>query len=166
MDPQTAKGQMYAGHFDDDFFHASFASTIFKGSSGQTTNARLGLFLKRIVQGEFADPDLSKHMQEHQRTAIEGFLNGTIIERSKPTILLDEPDKSLDVVSQVLLWNGLRKFSDKIQIIVTAHSLLACDIEGANYITLGNPKYLEDCRKIKTCTNLAEAMAYIQNANT
>lgn len=148
LDPNATKGQIYAGSFDDDFFTASVASYMLKVSSGQTMASRLGSFLQQIADASFKSIPEVKIYDAKKKSAIEAFLAGTL-EKDRPTVMLDEPDKSLDITTQVRFWNFIQRFQDKVQMIISAHSLLACDIPGANYITFGGDKYLKDCRLIK-----------------
>jgi ABC-type cobalamin/Fe3+-siderophores transport system ATPase subunit len=158
MDSGTGKGQIFPGHFDDDFFKESLLSHAFKGSSGQTTHYRLDSILKRIVTHDFKAPDLSAVWDKGKKSLLETFLKGTL-ESTKPTILLDEPDRSLDITGQVLFWKFVTKFQDRVQFIIATHNLLACDLDGANYLTFGGDQYLKQCRAIKGVMSDPQAMA-------
>lgn len=151
LDPNAVKGQIYAGAFDDEFFSASVESYMLKVSSGQTMINRLGSYLQLIVEGAFKPmPEIKIHDKE-KKAAIEAFLVGNL-DKDRPTVMLDEPDKSLDIMLQVRFWNFIQRMQG-VQMIISAHNLLACDIPGANYITFGGDKYLENCRLIKANIN-------------
>lgn len=71
----------------------------------------------------------------------EHFLAGNI--PSGPlTVLLDEPERSFDLPSQVAVWRFIRAYSHKIQFIVASHSFYALDLPEAHYIELV-PGYLD-----------------------
>lgn len=63
------------------------------------------------------------------------------------TVLLDEPDQSLDIDMQARLWAGLPRFvQDKnLQVICATHSVFASDIPDAHYVEL-TPGYLSEVR--------------------
>lgn len=146
LSPNKVKGQIHAGSFDDDFFKDSVQSYMFKGSSGETTIRRLGPFLKKIDEGSFKKiPKIERH--DEGKEIINSFLAGTL-EKDRPTVILDEPEKSLDVMAEMGLWEFI-KAQRKVQMIISTHSLFACDIPEANYIVFGDRNYLENCRIIK-----------------
>jgi ABC-type cobalamin/Fe3+-siderophores transport system ATPase subunit len=64
------------------------------------------------------------------------ILRGNIKEKGPITILLDEPDRSIDLQYQYGLWSAIRKYSNKIQFIIASHNLFAFDIPNANYIEM------------------------------
>lgn len=64
----------------------------------------------------------------------------------QPTILLDEPERSLDLNYQPAIWRLLRAFAPTTQFIVASHSLFALRIPEANYIELGSD-YLKGSEK-------------------
>jgi ABC-type Mn2+/Zn2+ transport system ATPase subunit len=61
--------------------------------------------------------------------------------RGQPTILLDEPERSYDLNTQIGVWRFLRAYSDQVQFIVASHALFALRIPNAHYIEL-SPRYL------------------------
>ncbi len=63
------------------------------------------------------------------------------------TVILDEPDQSLDLDMQARLWGAMpRIMQDKnLQVICATHSVFATDIPDAHYIEL-TPGYLEEVR--------------------
>jgi len=168
LDSGVGKGQLYAGAFDDDFFTDSLASFAFKGSSGQTTYYRLDNVVRRLIKKDFKEPDLSKVWDKPKKAILEGFLKGTL-EKSHPTILIDEPERSLDIMAQVTFWNFIRSYQDKYQFIIATHNLFACNLSEANYIPFGDPKYLDHCREIQSRMNspkaLSEATKYFNSVS-
>lgn len=73
------------------------------------------------------------------------ILNGTI-QQGKRTVLMDEPDRSLDLPAQLKIWKYLEnEWSDTFQIIVATHNPMALSVD-ANFIDVV-PGYVEECRK-------------------
>jgi DNA polymerase III delta prime subunit len=151
LDSGVTKGQIFPGTFDDDFFRESVSSYMSKGSSGEMTSLKLGNILKCIIGNKFKEADLRGPYGD-EKSIIEGFFKGTF-EKDRPTVLMDEPDRSLDITSQFLLWKFVMRNKHKAQFIIAAHNLLACDFEDANYITFGDSEYLQDCRMVKRNMN-------------
>jgi energy-coupling factor transporter ATP-binding protein EcfA2 len=65
----------------------------------------------------------------------------------RKVILLDEVDRSMDLINQELVWNELKDLSRTHQIIVASHSVLALNIPGATYIETSKGKYLAKSRE-------------------
>lgn len=63
------------------------------------------------------------------------------------TLLLDEPDKGLDIPNQSTFWEYVQQWSKNFQVIVASHNLFSLNIENANYIEL-NKGYLKNCKSI------------------
>lgn len=75
-----------------------------------------------------------------------------------PTLLLDEPDRSLDPVAQAAVWNGLARFSKDrgIQVVASTHSVYAlrCDNVRVTEVRKG---FLEDLAKVDRIFGFPEA---------
>jgi len=69
------------------------------------------------------------------------------IPNSKPTLLIDELDKHLDLDNQLAYFNFLKALSKVWQIIVVSHSYFAFKQKDVNYINL-NPKYFYTIKKL------------------
>ena len=109
------------GGFDDDFTMAGVQNTMFKGSAGQTTMVRLDALLGGIITGTV--PKVEHRVKAGDRVkAANHFLKGSG-KKGPPTILLDEPERSFDLPTQVMLWKLIRSFSAAgVQITSTATS--------------------------------------------
>lgn len=164
FDPSAAVGLKH-GAFDDDFFTMGVMNTMFKGSSGQTTMFRFDKILKELIEGKV--PEIKHKIQRvdyetsrnKELAAAEAFLKGAG-ECGPVTVLLDEPERSYDLTHQVAIWRFLRGAAKKVQIIAASHSFFALQLPEANYITMDDPKYLEDssgCLKLLNTTWTAEA---------
>jgi len=67
--------------------------------------------------------------------------------KGKPTILIDEFDKHLDLDNQQAYFEFLKEMAKTWQIIVVSHSIFAFKQKNVNYINL-NPKYFKTVSKI------------------
>jgi predicted ATPase len=149
FDPSKAVG-LIGGSFDDDFFHMGVQNAMFKGSSGQTNMMRFDGIIRDIMDDKV--PDIVSKISEGNANDLwaerikeaKKLLEGSC-EKGPPTVFLDEPDRSLDLQNQVLVWRFIRAVSHKVQFIVAAHSLFALKIPEANYIEL-DTGYLEISR--------------------
>lgn len=150
FDPSKAAGLSHGGAaFDWDFGMEGVLNATYKGSAGQTTMYRFDRLLNSLVHREPAPP-LERRLDMDRVNALwkERILAANLIlegkgEKGPPTILLDEPERSYDLPTQVSLWRFLRAAAGTHQIIVASHSLWALRIPGANYIEL-SPGYLEE----------------------
>ena len=139
--------------FDDDFFAEGLVTAAFRGSAGQTTMHRLGGVLKALSEGRIPLArdmigDKVNDIWRARRDLLMARRRPTIPE-GPPTILMDEPDKSLDIPTQIQLWRYLlRAHEAGIQIIVATHSpfLLKLAPADVNWIEL-EPGYLDKCRE-------------------
>ena len=153
FDPGHAVGLAFGGAaFDWDFAGAGVANTMFRGSSGQVTLERCNEVLYTIVKPEKWPKIEWKVSQKGEyyapRTSqVEAFLKGTL-EQGQPTVLLDEPDRSLSMKLQAGLWTNLAaRYSKNVQIIAASHSPLALHLPGVNYIEM-TPGYLAECEGV------------------
>lgn len=143
--PSEAVG-ITGGQFDDDFFEEGFRNTKFKGSSGETTIFRLDSVTKHAVRQTEVEDRLENS------GGVWKELHDKALDLLKPncpkgpvTILMDEPDRSLDFDLQDVLWKQIRRISKGRQMIVATHSVFAMNVAGAKYHEL-SPGYLDDCR--------------------
>lgn len=140
FDPSNAVG-VTGGAFDDDFMTAGLVNTMFKGSAGQTTLFRFDQLLDEIVTG--AVPTLERRIKrtgvndvwQARLDAADRFLAATGA-MGPPTVLLDEPDRSLDLATQRGIWRFIRGHADSVQFIVASHAVFALNLPEANYIEL------------------------------
>lgn len=149
FDPGNAVGLAYGGAaFDWDFGAEGVQNVLFKGSSGETTMQRFDRILSEVIVEDVpkvewkiprdsVNDDWKKYIE-----IVDHFLSKNSKEVGSPTIILDEPERSYDLNSQVGTWRFLRAYADKTQFIVASHSLFALNIPEANYIDI-SPGYLK-----------------------
>jgi len=138
------------GGFDDDFFMEGVQSAVAKGSAGQTTLIQAGMVLKHAkrVEVECRIPESINDVWKKFRGEALRMTKGTTDKKGPPTILLDEPDRSLDIDNTQQLWASVIPSMVKTrQVIVATHSPFALNMAGANYIVLGEQEYLAKCRE-------------------
>jgi len=152
--PEKAIGLTCGGAaFDDNFMMQGLSNLTFRGSSGEITKLRIGMVLSQLREhgaeiGDRIGKDTNDLWQEYRRVAQEQLR--PTIDKGQVTIILDEPDRSLDIDHAHSLWTEQIPTvveAGKIQLIVATHSTFALRFEGAHYIEL-NPGYLEECRKL------------------
>lgn len=151
VDPSKSMGAFGGAALDDSFMIEQISETMVKGSAGQMTGYRMGA-LQQLLDDDVAvrwkmNKDHVNSLWADRCKIVEKFLKGTVAESGPGTALLDEPDRSLDIPSQVQFWKVLPRLAARIQIIVATHSILAVNIEGANYIEL-EKGYLKQCREV------------------
>lgn len=148
FDPSHAVGLQGGGaSFDWDFGMEGIRNTMFKGSAGETTMSRINQLIGQLLGGEV--PKIDQRIQARnandvwapQIKAAEHFLKGSG-KKGQPTVLLDEPERSFDLPTQVMVWRFIRAASKDVQFIVASHSFFALGIPNANYIELTDG-YLE-----------------------
>jgi len=147
-DPSHAVGLLGGGAaFDDDFFKSGIVNTMFRGSAGQTTMFRfeqvMGAFLKgKAPEVEYRMKKSSVNSLWSERIElIEKALAGSG-ELGQPTMLMDEPERSFDLPTQVTCWRFIRAYAQKAQFIIASHSVFALNIPEAHYIEM-EPGYLD-----------------------
>lgn len=150
FDPGLAVG-LIGGGFDYDFMTEGVMNATMRGSAGETTLSRSMKVLKVIETNKAPevvfgmDADAVNSLWAPRVKAVEKFLKGSG-EKGPLTILMDEPERSLDIIHQAGMWRMLRDYSAKIQFIVASHSLYALNLPKANYIEL-TPGYLEASKR-------------------
>jgi predicted ATPase len=156
FDPATVVGMAYGGSgFDEDFGLQGMHNLMRRGSAGQDVLSRME-HVFAVLLGENEWPEIQwrvyrdrvNPLWQERIDLVEETLRGTI-DKGQPTILLDEPDRSFDLVHQYGLWQRLRETADtgNYQLIVATHSLFAADIPGAHYIDV-EKGYLRKCRRV------------------
>ena len=136
VDPSRKLGVM-GDSCDEDFFMEGVLSTLIKGSAGQ-------LVIKRVLDAVAAKPVSVEWAMRRDRVnkLWQTWLDDVTQELTAkipvgpPTILLDEPDRSLSLPNQKQLWAGLPRLAKKTQIIVATHSSFALNVPGATYVEL------------------------------
>lgn len=132
FDPGAAVGLIggMAG-FDYDFICEGGDNATFKGSSGQTTARRMWSTLHSMIDNTFPEIKWKVDKDEY----IQKILSGTG-PRECPTVLLDEPSRSLDLWSELGFWRIVDKaVAAGIQVIVVTHSVFPLNRgSSVNYI--------------------------------
>jgi predicted ATPase len=139
FDPDNLIG-LIGGQFDDDFFMEGIANNFKERmSTGQKNMERmLGAFATIYKQ---TTPPIE--WKTAKNPEIELYLQGTL-EKGQPTVLLDEPERSLSLKHQYGMWRNLAlRGSKQTQIIAASHSVFALDLPGAHYIEMTPGDLLE-----------------------
>lgn len=134
FDPSQAVGLM-GGGFDWDFGDAGIQNAMFKGSSGQTTLMRMNRAIVTALDPKVPWPEVQwKGRKPEYMPELAEFLKGDG-NRVRPTLLLDEPSRSLDLIKEIRLFKLLQKIADSgVQVIVATHSVFALHLKGAKFI--------------------------------
>lgn len=139
--PDKAVG-LIGGTFDWDFGMTGIQNALFKGSSGQTTVQRLGPSLGVILGREEVPSVEWTHEAERfkGRSTLKRIMDGKKPAKgkhSRSTLLLDEPDRSLDMNHQIGFWVRTAIAAKKrLQVIAAAHSPLVFFLPDVNFIEL------------------------------
>lgn len=108
VDPELSPGLIGGmAAFDWDFAEEGTSLAMFRGSHGEATLHRMVLVLKGL-KGHVGD--------------------------GRPTVLLDEGERSLDLTRQLDYWRGIRSNAIRAQVIASTHNPFALWIPGARYI--------------------------------
>lgn len=117
-----------------------------KASSGQSRAIRLG---KVLQKAKLERPDILKLKDARDDARTKAFFDYVRkLPRKGPfTVLLDEPERSLDADAQILFWSTiLPAMARELQVIVTSHSPFALFVPGVNVIDM-EPGYSTEMRK-------------------
>jgi len=110
--------------FDHDFFDHELFSAHISGSSGQNVALKLGRVVKAMRE---TTPELEFKTRglEHFQKCLSNQV-GTPPPRpfEHRTLLVDEPDRSLDASAQSMVWMHFLKLASHNQIIMAVHSPL------------------------------------------
>jgi len=137
FDPHRQVGIM-GGSFDYDFLTEGVKDIYSKGSQGQMALFRLNQLLEsstREIEWRIKKSHCNSTWREWL-CAVEAQLKPSC-EEGPPTILMDEPDGTLDWHNKKLLWDWIWDKGDSIQIIMATHSIFALKSpKGTNWIEL------------------------------
>lgn len=143
----------YFGEEDDSDGLVSDMERVFaerQASAGQRRMIRLNRLLKQFM--ELKVPDSTKIKPDGGwnsvwEKAVTDFTDyaKTLPRTGPPTLLLDEPDRSLSIPNQAEFWKILYKVSEKVQVIVATHSIFALYAPSSNVIEM-QEDYLKECR--------------------
>jgi energy-coupling factor transporter ATP-binding protein EcfA2 len=145
IDPGHQIG-VIGGSFDDDFFEGAFKYAG-KGSAGQITMHRVSILMKENLLPLDFDTFASRVNDVWKEMILNcKALSEPSIPKGQDTILMDEPDKSVDLDTQAMFWKKVQEWSKDSQIIVATHSPFAI-LAKANFIDMSDG-YLEVCKKL------------------
>ena len=154
FNPSAAVGLVGGGAaFDWDFGREGMLNVMFRGSAGQTTMQRFDSLLTDClcnkpppsVEYRVKETNFNDYWKEWFGVA-KGFLKANA-KKGPATILMDEPERSVDLPLQVQCWRLIRALVRReTQIIVASHSLFALNIPEANYVEM-EPGYMVMARK-------------------
>lgn len=155
INPGKAVGLM-GGAFDDDFFQEGITNTMMKGSAGQTTLMRTQMTLDHLKKSKGKIEDrIGENVNDlwlEIRAKVLEMLKATVDEKGPLTILLDEPDRSIDLDYARQLWDILPIVARERQVIVATHHPFAIRLDEkpvcAHYIELGNKDYRTKCKDL------------------
>jgi len=130
------------GAFDDDFMDDAIKSLFTRQfSQGQKTIRNINNITKKLSNTNGVKCSMNKNsVNDIWVKKIENsykLLNqGKTLKPSQKTILLDEPERSLDLENEIVFFSLLEKIKDKYQIIIATHSPFAFFISDAHYIEI------------------------------
>ena len=146
MAPDLNPGLQYGmAAFDYDFMAEAMGGMgAMKTSSGQQVQRRLGLLMQQARKP--GKVKRNGYVGDDEKSVVLGGLEASPgVSKGKPTLLLDEPLRSLDLFKQVELWMAFEgSLFTEFQVIIASHSMFSMDIKGASYIELA-PRYRDRC---------------------
>lgn len=171
-DPSATPGLVggMAG-FDYDFGTDGIQSVFAqRSSSGQQTTYKFNRILESAakvtatskVEWKTTHPDDYRDQERAQPIReLVGALEANIDDDGPPTILLDEPGRSLSIPRQAELWHILSR-QQRFQIIVATHSVFALFLLGAKYIDLQRGYLTESRKELKAVAEVASLMEKVE----
>ena len=112
-------------------------------SAGQSTSLRLQRYGEAIRGSTPAGITYNVPLADVP-VAMQAYLQGDGT-KGQPTFLLDEPDRSLDILNTLLFWKFLSKKKD-VQVIVATHNPIALSL--ADNIISTSSNWLETTRRL------------------
>lgn len=129
FNPENEVGISY-GSFNDSFFMEGVVSTMQrKLSSGQRVHVQLGQAIESFLKRANANKGIEwkGNIDPEAPTVANWKACQQVTEKTDVrTILLDEPDRSIDIPHEADLWKFLFRFRDatKTQVIISTHSIV------------------------------------------
>lgn len=143
------------GGFDWDFGKEGIEAVMRRCSAGElTTHELISLVMKMKgvkeikpiykIKKKFVNSFWKSRIEQ-----IEKFFTSSadFAEKSKPTLMFDEPDRSVDIPHQRDVWRAMSIIAKDFQVIVASHSPFAVNMPGAKYIEITDG-YLDKCRQV------------------
>lgn len=147
-DPNKRVG-IVGGGFDDDFFDQGIQEALARESAGQAVLRRLTRVLGSppVPIEDRVGKSVNDVWMAAKAQALANL--DPRIPKGPATVLLDEPDRSMDLPLQDLLYREVLPRAPKrnIQLILATHSPFALLLPDANWIET-EPGYLEKCRPL------------------
>ncbi len=148
FDPSRSVG-LVGGGFDGDFFEEGVVRCMVKGSSGQTALSGLGRVataLKTVTRPLKIDGDgRVNDLWQRRIDRVKAFLAPNQ-PMGQPTMLLDEPDRSLSIPNRVEFWRQTCA-TPHVQVIVATHDPLVLRLPPERVTIMETePGYVETCR--------------------
>jgi len=137
----------------NEAFEANLQRAFSKPSGGQWRISRLNQVAQRILEKKL--PDLTKCPEDWEKNYNSVWVKAgndfadyvkTLEPTGLPTLLLDEPDRSLSIPNAaMLIRNLLPKLAECAQVIVATHSPFALAMKGSALIDM-EPGYVATCK--------------------
>ena len=158
-DPKRSNG-LSNGRIDSEASAIGFLEhfAMNEESSGEQSLRRINPYLE-ILKGEAPVPEglgstfnideINSTYEALVKEYVQTIFTGSL-PKSQVTVLLDEPEKSLGLIEQLVLWEQIIKnkdIQDKFQIILVSHDTQSLNIEGANYIET-KKGYIDACKSV------------------
>lgn len=137
----------------------TFDETVRRATSNNSSGMERAHKISNIIRHASKPPDLTQrnpymreYVSEVWQLAQKEFADyvRTLPRTGPPTLLLDEPDRSLSLPMQAALWQVLLSPSIKVQCIVATHCPFA--LVATNIIDLV-PGYVDECRTLLTAAS-------------
>lgn len=143
LDPAAEPG-LIGGAFDDDFFRDGLESTLLRRrSSGEQVTLKMNRILESSAKLREVEWRVPQRPDDETQRRCTAALRPTSEEEGPPTMLLDEPDRSIGIPRQMELWDLLAR-QQRFQVVAATHSPFALAIEGVTYIDI-EKGYLAKC---------------------
>lgn len=144
---------------DDDFFEEGLKSIILHGSDGELSMNKIVDLDTQIKSTSYNInnilEDMDKRYINYNALVQSSFMIATEKLRKNTktteckTILLDEPDGSMSIINQEILWKYLLQMSSNIQLITTSHSVIPLGYKNINIIETSKDYYKNIQRILK-----------------
>lgn len=139
LDPDKDVGIM-GDSFDNDFMEEAVKGVGLKClSQGERAVFKLITMFENVaIRDRVGGMDkncLNDHWKEMMIKAEKGMKRNTrVFKTDRCTILIDEPERSLDLENEVRFWRFMKKAVKNVQVIVATHSPFVLFIDDANFV--------------------------------
>ena len=121
----------------------SFSESLIMSKKGHSSGEQVRVMINRLVNLKVPDLKIPVNSEANDTWKNAGELLSNYVKNlptnGKPTLLMDEPDKSLDFNSQAVFWNLiLKELAKKYQLIIITHSVFALGNKDWNIIDKNN----------------------------